>query len=327
MTVLTLDSLRTAFHLPREAAAVALGVSVNDLKKALKVLKVERWPYRKLSSLQALQQDLEEQLQIMEATEDNKAQCLELREMHARIGEDMAKIRLDPNHPLDEALHKLRLQNYKARFIKAHGGGAPKPLRLPPSATLPMVHAAAAEAGPSAAGASTASASSFGSLARRSAPTSSAALKRSAGEASMQWTSSSAMSRPGGASDTDSQGLARASRSRRSPGLPPPGGQLHASQGYGDPQRMGSGMGHMGMLPMLPENDVLGGNNRLAYSAPLYDESAGGVPAHLQRATYTVYEPQGASGSSGRLGARTSTGGLGDGVAAIKLETYDSGPV
>lgn len=42
-TDLTLESLRTAFHLPRESAAEALGVTVNELKKALKVLKIERW--------------------------------------------------------------------------------------------------------------------------------------------------------------------------------------------------------------------------------------------------------------------------------------------
>lgn len=32
-----------AFHLPREAAAEALGVTVNELKKALRNQKIERW--------------------------------------------------------------------------------------------------------------------------------------------------------------------------------------------------------------------------------------------------------------------------------------------
>ncbi len=55
--------------------------------------------------------------------------------MQARIAEDSAKIIQDPNTPLDEALHKLRLQNYKARFLGRHGHlSAPPMLRLPPNA-------------------------------------------------------------------------------------------------------------------------------------------------------------------------------------------------
>lgn len=40
---LTLDDLRPCFHLARESAAVALGLTVNELKKYLKTLNVARW--------------------------------------------------------------------------------------------------------------------------------------------------------------------------------------------------------------------------------------------------------------------------------------------
>lgn len=76
--------------------------------------------------------------------------------MHARINEDMVKIRQDPNHPIEEDLHKLRLHNYKARFQRSHASGTPRPL---PAAkvgagphnqmsVLPYVRCTRAHAGP-----------------------------------------------------------------------------------------------------------------------------------------------------------------------------------
>eukprot|EP00197_Chlamydomonas_leiostraca_P015311 CAMPEP_0202860426 /NCGR_PEP_ID=MMETSP1391-20130828/2131_1 /ASSEMBLY_ACC=CAM_ASM_000867 /TAXON_ID=1034604 /ORGANISM="Chlamydomonas leiostraca, Strain SAG 11-49" /LENGTH=639 /DNA_ID=CAMNT_0049539585 /DNA_START=145 /DNA_END=2064 /DNA_ORIENTATION=- len=137
---LTLDNLRTAFHLPREQAAATLGVTLNELKKALKVLKIERWPFRKLASLDALRQDLEEQLGVLEGLPgDNQSTIARIKDTRARIEDDMAKIRHDPNYPIEEDLHKLRLHNYKARFQRQHNAGSgslPKPLPSPKTLAL-----------------------------------------------------------------------------------------------------------------------------------------------------------------------------------------------
>ncbi|KAL6746462.1 hypothetical protein V8C86DRAFT_3034682 [Haematococcus lacustris] len=135
-TPLTLDTLRTAFHLPRELAAEQLQVTVNELKKSLKNLGVGRWPYRKIASLQALQHDLDQQIHAFRAfgSADGPAMShvQDLQDMHAKISQDIAKIVEDPNVPLDESLHKLRLQNYKARFLGRHGMTSHLPmLKLP----------------------------------------------------------------------------------------------------------------------------------------------------------------------------------------------------
>ncbi|KAJ9521665.1 hypothetical protein QJQ45_015276 [Haematococcus lacustris] len=139
-TPLTLDTLRTAFHLPRELAAEQLQVTVNELKKSLKNLGVGRWPYRKIASLQALQHDLDQQIHAFRAfgSADGPAMShvQDLQDMHAKISQDIAKIVEDPNVPLDESLHKLRLQNYKARFLGRHGMTSHLPMLKLPTAPI-----------------------------------------------------------------------------------------------------------------------------------------------------------------------------------------------
>ena len=52
------------FHLPIQTAASHLGMGLTALKKLCRIFRVERWPYRKLQSLDHLIGSIEEQAEV-----------------------------------------------------------------------------------------------------------------------------------------------------------------------------------------------------------------------------------------------------------------------
>mmetsp|Transcript_315 Transcript_315/g.793 ORF Transcript_315/g.793 Transcript_315/m.793 type:complete len:521 (-) Transcript_315:583-2145(-) len=109
-----MQALRKVFALPRAKAAQLLDMSVNCLKRLCRKRGIERWPHRKLLSL------------------DRLARCA-----HSRAGGDTAAHGLleciaqqreavldNPNHDIDDALLAARTAAYKRSYAAKKKGGS-----------------------------------------------------------------------------------------------------------------------------------------------------------------------------------------------------------
>ncbi|KAJ9524615.1 hypothetical protein QJQ45_024212, partial [Haematococcus lacustris] len=97
--------LQEVYHLPIQEAAQHLRMGVTVLKKYCRSFKVERWPFRKLQSLDKLIQSVQEQ-QAMEPSIDLTFTLSELQRFKAEVYDT-------PEVALDERIKRLRQANFK----------------------------------------------------------------------------------------------------------------------------------------------------------------------------------------------------------------------
>lgn len=102
--VLTKDKLDGLFDLPSKAAARAIGISNNHLKRCCRKIGIDRWPYRKIQSLKNLLDRADAGLK-----ED--------------INAEIDKIRRNPNRDIPDDLKALSVMSYKHSFVtrQRHG--------------------------------------------------------------------------------------------------------------------------------------------------------------------------------------------------------------
>jgi len=119
------EDLRKVFVLPRAQAANCLKISTNCLKRLCRKQGIDRWPYRKIVSLENLAESCRK-----DARKDREQQEAIL----CAIAEERARVIADPNHTVDDNLLHMRMMSYKHRYAsrkrqegparRGSGGGA-----------------------------------------------------------------------------------------------------------------------------------------------------------------------------------------------------------
>ena len=71
---LSLDKLQAVYHLPISKAAAALNIGVTVLKKYCRWYSIERWPYRKIRSVDKLMQQMQK-LETDEVVAQVQSKC------------------------------------------------------------------------------------------------------------------------------------------------------------------------------------------------------------------------------------------------------------
>lgn len=99
--------LQEVYHLPINEAADQLGIGVTVLKKYCRRFNIDRWPYRKLKSMDKLIQSVEEQRAL-----DPQGTSFVLAKLHRFKQEVYA----NPEVCFDEAIKKLRQANFKMEY-------------------------------------------------------------------------------------------------------------------------------------------------------------------------------------------------------------------
>ncbi|EFJ48722.1 RWP-RK domain-containing transcription factor [Volvox carteri f. nagariensis] len=110
----TMELLRSMFHLPVADVSRTLGVSSTDLKRRCRALGIGRWPQRKLTSLDKLGGAVASDPHI---SEDERQKTLALV---ARNRDDIIR---DPDTALDPWVAPKRQMHYKRKFVDRRGGG------------------------------------------------------------------------------------------------------------------------------------------------------------------------------------------------------------
>nr|KYP47175.1 hypothetical protein KK1_031199 [Cajanus cajan] len=102
------------FYMPISQAARELNVGLTHLKKRCRELGIQRWPQRKLMSLQTLIKKIQDQIEGYENDEKIRA-AIEVLEREKRMVEEMPDLQLDDNtRRLRQACLKA---NYKKRRL------------------------------------------------------------------------------------------------------------------------------------------------------------------------------------------------------------------
>ncbi|KAJ4977471.1 hypothetical protein NE237_002577 [Protea cynaroides] len=110
---LTKQVISSYFYMPITQAAKELNVGLTLLKKRCRELGINRWPHRKLMSLQTLIKNIQELRE--EEGEESEAQlrdAVELLEQERKLMEEM------PDMQLEEKTKKLRQACFKANYKK-----------------------------------------------------------------------------------------------------------------------------------------------------------------------------------------------------------------
>jgi hypothetical protein len=115
---ISMELLKTTFHLPRERAAAVLHIGCTFLKKLCRKKNIKRWPSRKLASisnhideLHSMHQELlPDHVQLQEAMQSSLDKARKLRQA---IYEDMKPG--DTEHPADTRIPDLYREQYNFR--------------------------------------------------------------------------------------------------------------------------------------------------------------------------------------------------------------------
>ena len=115
---ISMELLKTTFHLPRERAAAVLHIGCTFLKKLCRKKNIKRWPSRKLASisnhideLHSMHQELlPDHVQLQEAMQSSLDKARKLRQA---IYEDMKPG--DTEHPADTRMPDLYREQYNFR--------------------------------------------------------------------------------------------------------------------------------------------------------------------------------------------------------------------
>ncbi|EFJ45182.1 RWP-RK domain-containing transcription factor [Volvox carteri f. nagariensis] len=105
----SLAQIREFFHLPVEEASEQLGVNKSKLKRLCRENGVSRWPQRKLQSLVALRQHIQNDDRLLPHDRQAVLSRLELQ---------WAAVLADPDKPLEREFEDMRKNLYKVRYQK-----------------------------------------------------------------------------------------------------------------------------------------------------------------------------------------------------------------
>ncbi|XP_042485325.1 protein RKD1-like [Macadamia integrifolia] len=105
---LTREVISSYFYMPITQAAKELNVGLTLLKKRCRELGINRWPHRKLMSLQTLIKNIQDG----EESEAHLTDAVELLEQERKLMEEM------PDLQLEEKTKKLRQACFKANYKK-----------------------------------------------------------------------------------------------------------------------------------------------------------------------------------------------------------------
>ncbi|XP_043687819.1 protein RKD1-like [Telopea speciosissima] len=109
---LTREAISSYFYMPITQAAKELNVGLTLLKKRCRELGINRWPHRKLMSLQTLIKNIQELREEGEESEAHLREAVELLEQERKLMEEM------PDLQLEEKTKKLRQACFKANYKK-----------------------------------------------------------------------------------------------------------------------------------------------------------------------------------------------------------------
>ncbi|XP_043705461.1 protein RKD1-like [Telopea speciosissima] len=99
---LTREAISSYFYMPITQATKELNVGLTLFKKRCRELGINRWPHRKLMSLQTLIKNIQELREEGEESEAHLRQAVELLEQERKLMEEM------PDLKLEEKTKKLR---------------------------------------------------------------------------------------------------------------------------------------------------------------------------------------------------------------------------
>ncbi|CAJ1975291.1 unnamed protein product [Sphenostylis stenocarpa] len=101
------------FYMPISQAAKELNVGLTHLKKRCRELGIQRWPHRKLMSLQTLIKNMQEQGEAVGHENDEKIRtAIEMLEKEKSMVEEM------PDLELEDKTRRLRQACFKANYKK-----------------------------------------------------------------------------------------------------------------------------------------------------------------------------------------------------------------
>ncbi|KAL0020823.1 hypothetical protein WJX79_001770 [Trebouxia sp. C0005] len=103
--VLSLEKLQSVYECPISKAAARLNIGVTVLKKYCRWYSIERWPYRKIHSVDKLMDQLNE-LEDDEVVAEVKQELMVIRE----------RLLCDPALHLDEKVKRLRQAAFKYQY-------------------------------------------------------------------------------------------------------------------------------------------------------------------------------------------------------------------
>ncbi|GAX79918.1 hypothetical protein CEUSTIGMA_g7358.t1 [Chlamydomonas eustigma] len=103
----SLDQLKKAFHLPGKAAAAALGLSNNGLKRLCRGQGISRWPFRKVQGLANLRRAVEQDPNINQEARQALVQQIEA---------DLEAVMENPNLAISRGIYDLCQVNYKQSY-------------------------------------------------------------------------------------------------------------------------------------------------------------------------------------------------------------------
>eukprot|EP00798_Chlamydomonas_sp_ICE-L_P005220 gene5220-18448_t len=108
---ITKADFEAVYHLPMKKADERLNLGSTRMKDLCRDFKIERWPYRKLSSLDSLMRDVDAEMEGDEWDPDHQGQVI--KKMIIKL---KAEIMTEPNTPIDQLLLNLRQVNFKNKY-------------------------------------------------------------------------------------------------------------------------------------------------------------------------------------------------------------------
>ncbi|PWA55162.1 cytochrome P450 [Artemisia annua] len=103
------ENISQYFNMPIDRAAKQLKVGLTVLKKQCRDLGIQRWPYRKIISLEKLINDCQEQVELYEEN-GNKQQII------AQLEAELLQLQQNPDLPIANTTKTLRQRNFKAKY-------------------------------------------------------------------------------------------------------------------------------------------------------------------------------------------------------------------
>ena len=110
------DAIKSVFHLPISLAAQELGVGLTVLKKYCRVYEINRWPFRKLKSL--------DKLVFTVSSIDDSGSAIERSMVAQGLVDKKNQMHLEPSIELDREIKRIRQAAYKLEHRKRRENGA-----------------------------------------------------------------------------------------------------------------------------------------------------------------------------------------------------------
>ncbi|XP_052732383.1 protein RKD1-like [Vigna angularis] len=111
--ILSRKTVSQYFYMPISQAAKELNVGLTHLKKRCRELGIQRWPHRKLMSLQTLIKNMQEQVQAEGPENDEK-----IRTAIDMLEKEKSMVEEKPDLELEDKTRRLRQACFKANYKK-----------------------------------------------------------------------------------------------------------------------------------------------------------------------------------------------------------------